>query len=63
MTNTIKDEILRAYRVLGAERGYLQNWIDIKDWTKQGLLTQEQEKLMLSFNKTQYKKEADAIAE
>lgn len=54
ITYIIKDEILRAYRVLGAEKAYRQNWIDIKDWTKQGMLTQEQEKSMLSFNRMQY---------
>lgn len=63
MLNTIKDDILRAYRVLGAEKAYCQNWLDIHDWKKQGYLTQEQEQLMLSFNKTQYEKEANAIAE
>ncbi len=59
MVNIIKDEILRAYRVLGAERAYSQNWIDIKGWKKQGILTQEQEKSMLSFNRMQYEKEAE----
>lgn len=58
MLNTIKDEIMRAYRVLGAEKAYLQNWIDVKDWIKQGILTQEQGAKMLSFNKQLYKQEA-----
>ena len=59
MISIIKDEILRAYRVLGAERAYSQNWIDIKAWKKQGMLTQEQEKSMLLFNRMQYEKEAE----
>lgn len=59
MINIIKDEILRAYRVLGTERAYSQNLIDIKAWKKQGMLTQEQEKSMLSFNRMQYEKETE----
>lgn len=58
MLDTIKDEIMRAYRVLGAEKAYLQNWIDIQDWIKQGMLTQEQGTMMLSLNRTIYKEEA-----
>lgn len=59
MTDNIKSEILRAYEVLGAERAYSQNWTDIHAWKKQGLLTYEQEKAMLSFNRTQYAKETE----
>lgn len=57
LTETMKDEINRAYRVLGAERAYGQNWIDIHDWKKQGRVGYEEEKQLLSYNRIQYAKE------
>ena len=38
----LKDEICRAYAVLGAERAYGQNWIDIHAWKEQGFITSEE---------------------
>lgn len=59
MFNECKSEILRAFRVLGAERAYGQNWTDIHGWKKQGYLTYEEEKQLLSFNRIQYAKECE----
>lgn len=55
--NAYKDEIIRAYRVLGAERAQGQNWIDIHAWAKNHYISHEEEKKLLSFNRLVYAEE------
>lgn len=52
-TNMIffKDEIDRAYRVLGAAQGYGQNWRDIHGWKKEHRITDSEEKELHSYNR------------
>ena len=52
--NTFKDEINRAFRVLGAEKGFSQNVTDIKAWTKEGYLTDQEAHELRQYNRTQY---------
>lgn len=35
------DELARAYRVLDPDQAEMQNHRDIKEWQKQGIITQE----------------------
>lgn len=54
--NTLKDDIDRAFRVLGAERGFSQNVTDIKAWTRDGFLTEEEAHELRQYNRAQYSK-------
>ena len=38
------DELVRAYRVLDADRAEMQNHVDIKEWVRQGYITTEEAK-------------------
>lgn len=58
MYNELMNEVDRAYRVLGAERAYGQNWTDIHSWKKQGYMTYEEEKGLLRYNRLRYAEEA-----
>lgn len=50
-TELIKEELDRAFEVLGKERGELQNDTDLYIWAKKGLITIEQYKDLLVYNR------------
>lgn len=50
----LKDDIDRAFRVLGADKGFGQNVTDILHWRDEGFLTDEQYKELRRYNRTQY---------
>lgn len=54
--NTLKDDINRAFRVLGAEKGFSQNVTDIKAWTQDGFITEAEAHELRQYNRTQYSK-------
>ena len=51
---TFKDEIDRAFRVLGADKGFQQNATDICGWLKDGYLTEEEYKELRKYNRARY---------
>ena len=54
--DTFKDEIDRAFRVLGADRGFVQNVADIMNWRQEGFLTEDEYKELRHYNRTEYAK-------
>ena len=52
--NTFRNEIDRAFRVLGAEKGFSQNVTDIKAWTEDGYITDQEAHELRQYNRTQY---------
>lgn len=54
--DTFKEDINRAFRVLGAERGFDQNVTDLRIWLKDGYLTEEEYHELRKYNRTQYSK-------
>lgn len=55
--STFKDDIDRAYRVLGGERAEGQNWRDIHAWKKQGYISYEEERELLRYNRYRHAEE------
>lgn len=51
-----KDEIRRAFRVLGADRGIQQNAIDTKAWRDLGFISDEEYKELRAYNRSEYSK-------
>lgn len=49
--NFFVDEIAKAINVLGIEKGQCQNYIDITEWLKQGLINGEQAKELHKLNR------------
>lgn len=47
-------EIDRAFRVLGAERGFDQNVTDIKAWRDANIITQDEYKTLRQYNREAY---------
>lgn len=47
-------ELDRTFRVLGAERGFGQNVIDIKAWRAAGIITQPEYKELRQYNRKTY---------
>ena len=45
-----EQEIIRAYNVLGAEKGSLQNDTDIEAWFKDGYMDAEEKNRLHGFN-------------
>ena len=54
--STFKGEINRAFRVLGADKGFRQNATDIYQWLKDGYLTEEEYRELRKYNRMQYSK-------
>lgn len=52
--STFRDDIDRAFRVLGAEKGFDQNATDIKAWKEEGYLTDQEACELKQYNRTQY---------
>lgn len=52
-----KSEIQRGFRVLGATQGYMQNTDDIRDWYREGYITEEQKKELRQYNMDVFEKE------
>lgn len=52
--NTLKSEVDRAFRVLGADRGFQQNATDICSWLKDGYITETEYKELRHYNMVQY---------
>lgn len=52
--NTFKSDIDRAFRVLGADRGFDQNVTDIKAWKENGFITDAEYKALRQYNREQY---------
>jgi hypothetical protein len=50
----LKDEILRAYRVLDAGLAETQNKTDITEWFKEGLINATTYSRLIEFNKKTY---------
>ena len=46
-----KLEIIRAFRVLGPDKGFDQNNCDILSWFSDGYISREQQKQLLQFNR------------
>ena len=42
ITSACKEEIRRAYRILGADRGIQQNALDIQGWRNCGFINNEE---------------------
>lgn len=53
-TNTLKDDIDRAFRVLGAEKGFCQNVTDIMEWKRHGFITEEEVHELRQYNREKY---------
>lgn len=51
---TLKSDIDRAFRVLGADRGFDQNTNDIIAWRNEGFLTDEEYRELRKYNRSQY---------
>lgn len=51
---TFKDEIDRAFRVIGADKGFSQNVTDICGWFEDGYLTKEEYKELRKYNREKY---------
>lgn len=51
---TFKDEIERAYRTLGFEKGFDQNIRDIRSWRNEGLIDHGEAKELRLYNKKRY---------
>lgn len=49
-----KEEIRRAYRVLGADIGIQQNALDIQEWRNCGFITNEQYHELGKYNRDLY---------
>ena len=52
--NTLKDDIDRAFRVLGAEKGFCQNSTDITAWKNEGFISETEYKELRQYNRTTY---------
>lgn len=50
----LKDEILRAYRVLQIDIAEIQNAQDITEWFKEGLINATTYSRLIEFNKKTY---------
>lgn len=50
----LKDEILRAYRVLDAGLAEVQNYTDITKWFKEGLINATTYSRLIKFNQDAY---------
>jgi hypothetical protein len=50
----LKDEILRAYRVLQIDIAEIQNAHDITEWFKEGLINATTYSRLIEFNKKTY---------
>ena len=48
-------EIVRAYNVLGAEKGSLQNDTDIEAWFKDGYINADEKNRLHGYNRRLYK--------
>ena len=53
-TEIIKREIDRAFRVLGADRGFDQNVTDLMAWHRDGMLTDTQYRDLRDYNRAAY---------
>lgn len=51
-----EQEIIRAYTVLGAEKGSLQNDTDIEAWFKDGYINADEKNRLHGFNQRLYKR-------
>ena len=49
-----KAEIDRAFRVLGADRGFDQNVTDIITWKNEGYISDDECKTLRKYNRTAY---------
>lgn len=52
--NTLKDDIDRAFRVLGADKGFCQNVTDINAWRSEGFINDEETKELRQYNRQIY---------
>lgn len=52
--STLKDDIRRAFKVLGPEKGFSQNVTDIIEWKRTGLITDEEFKELRQYNRAVY---------
>lgn len=50
-----EQEIIRAYRVLKRELGSLQNYRDIEQWFKAGLINEHEKECLHNFSNAIYK--------
>lgn len=48
---TLKDDIRRAFWVLGADKGFQQNAIDICAWFKMGFINEDEYKELRKYNR------------
>lgn len=46
-----ESEIIRAYNVLGRDRGEMQNCTDIEAWFKQGMINETEKNHLNNFNR------------
>ena len=51
---TLKNEIDRAFRVLGADVGLQQNAVDITAWRKDGVITDAEYHDLRKYNRRKY---------
>lgn len=54
--STLKDDIRRAFRVLGPEKGFEQNVTDIKSWRCNGFIDDAEYKELRQYNRVEYSK-------
>lgn len=52
--DTFKEEIHRAFNVLGADKGFNQNVLDICEWRNNGLISDEDYKALRAYNRSVY---------
>lgn len=50
----LRDEVARAYRVLGADLADVQNREDITEWFKEGLINDTTYSTLIKYNKACY---------
>ena len=54
MLETLKGEIDRGFRVLGAERGFNQNATDIIGWREDGYISETEYRELRAYNRHVY---------
>lgn len=50
----LRSDIDRAFRVLGAEKGFDQNITDIRGWRADGMITEKEAHELRQYNRVKY---------
>lgn len=53
--NVLKAEIDRSYRLLGPDKGEMQNLIDLRSWKAERFITQAEYEQLVAYSRSVYK--------